>query len=124
MASDGIAQTVEINCGLFDKKKKEEVEGGDGEDAAPDAGKDAIADAQGVDIAAPPPADDKQKWDLWRTARFGIVGIPSGIWLHAWFRVLDSWFPHKTFGTVVLMAAIDWVGECPYIFSNMCMNSF
>eukprot|EP00756_Hemistasia_phaeocysticola_P043015 Hpha_TRINITY_DN17003_c3_g2::TRINITY_DN17003_c3_g2_i1::g.166106::m.166106/K13348/MPV17; protein Mpv17 len=103
MVSDSIAQHVEINCGLFAP--------------APD-----IQTAQGLDIVKA--EHHKQEYDCWRTARFGIVGIPSGIWLHGWFRLLDFWFPKKTFGTVVLMAAIDWVGECPYILSNMSMNAY
>lgn len=103
MSADGIAQQVEINCQLFDPPPQ-------------------IKAAQGVDVAVA--EHQRQQFDCWRTARFGIVGVPSGIWLHAWFRVLDMWFPNKTLGNVVAMAAIDWVGECPYILSNMSMNAF
>eukprot|EP00755_Sulcionema_specki_P002769 Sspe_Gene.119174::Locus_114429_Transcript_1_1_Confidence_1.000_Length_1002::g.119174::m.119174/K13348/MPV17; protein Mpv17 len=65
-----------------------------------------------------------QHYDTWRTTRFAIVGVPSGIWLHAWFRLLDSWFPEKTLGSVTVMALVDWVGECPYILSNMSLNAY
>eukprot|EP01062_Namystynia_karyoxenos_P021640 TRINITY_DN1824_c0_g1_i1.p1 TRINITY_DN1824_c0_g1~~TRINITY_DN1824_c0_g1_i1.p1 ORF type:complete len:243 (+),score=55.27 TRINITY_DN1824_c0_g1_i1:162-890(+) len=103
MTADCVAQNVEIRAGLFPPKI------------------DSAQAAQGVDLAV---AEEGQKYDCWRTCRFGIVGIPSGIWLHAWFRLLDSWFPNKTFRAAVLMAVIDWVGECPYILSNMSMNAY
>eukprot|EP01065_Artemidia_motanka_P042188 TRINITY_DN5611_c0_g2_i1.p1 TRINITY_DN5611_c0_g2~~TRINITY_DN5611_c0_g2_i1.p1 ORF type:complete len:247 (+),score=20.25 TRINITY_DN5611_c0_g2_i1:165-905(+) len=103
MIADCVAQNVEIRAGLFPARQQ------------------TLDTAQGVDLAD---AAEGQRYDWWRTGRFGLVGIPSGIWLHAWFRLLDFWFPHKTVGTVVLMSLIDWVGESPYILSNMSMNAY
>eukprot|EP00662_Eupelagonemidae_sp_cell21_P002481 gene2481-16595_t len=45
-----------------------------------------------------------------------LVGIPAGMWMHAWFKCLDAWFPGKrTFGTLCAMAIVDWL-----LFVRMC----
>lgn len=57
----------------------------------------------------------RQVYDPSRTMRRALVGIPAGMWMHAWFKCLDAWFPGKrTFGVLCAMAFVDWVGEIPY----------
>eukprot|EP01064_Diplonema_japonicum_P035737 TRINITY_DN7830_c0_g1_i2.p1 TRINITY_DN7830_c0_g1~~TRINITY_DN7830_c0_g1_i2.p1 ORF type:complete len:216 (+),score=27.08 TRINITY_DN7830_c0_g1_i2:53-700(+) len=100
---------------------------GFGYDAAVSSVMWALSDGvcQGIEMKTGAFAEKEQQvYDWQRTGRFALVAIPAGIWLHAWFKLLDYWFPKRTFGTLVLMAAVDWIGEMPYIFANMSMNAF
>eukprot|EP01060_Flectonema_neradi_P026315 TRINITY_DN35233_c0_g1_i1.p1 TRINITY_DN35233_c0_g1~~TRINITY_DN35233_c0_g1_i1.p1 ORF type:complete len:253 (+),score=31.35 TRINITY_DN35233_c0_g1_i1:44-802(+) len=119
--SDGVCQAVEMKLDLYGDHKpvKDDNE-------MVDKGTEEGSIAQVAENSEIPPSghSNKQVYDWHRTMRFALVAIPAGIWLHAWFRLLDSYFPRKTLGNLCLMAFVDWVGESPYILCNMSMNAY
>ena len=136
--SDGVCQAVEMKLDLYgdESESEEKQKNKDGGEEIQQKNKDGGEEIQqkykdgGEEIQQQnetiiePLAKHKQVYDWHRTMRFTLVAIPAGIWLHAWFRLLDSFFPRKTFSNLCLMAIVDWIGESPYILCNMSMNAY